>query len=721
MAIRMTGLNSGLDTESIIESLMEAHRMKKTKVQNKSTKLEWKKEIWSEMNTKLYDFYAGSLSKIKSQSSFKTKNATSSDNSKITATANSNAAEGTYKIKVESLASAQYVTSAKLKGAQVTKEDGSVTTEDVTTKSKLVDLLDAGGNKNFTAGTQIAIKSGDKTNYLDVDENTTVNDFVNACKNAGLNANFDKDQQRFFISSTTSGEDQGFQITAGALSSGQQAAMNEWKEAVGYQYLSGGDKSAVNTFFMQLQSGEITYDSTVADNLKSYADKSKENAVTSYYRNKLTSDYEKQYYELDADGNIALDADGNKTANATAAADLVAYIKEKDGITDQEAQDKVNAMTPDDKCAATADMIASKVSEELGTDAMKQKIADEAVNGIKSEADVASGSYLYNSQAENAAVLANIAQNYNSTMSGMANAGGALASIGMSNVTGDAVAENTGVGMVVTKASDAKITFNGATLTSDTSTLTVNGLTLNILDDTEGQEISISVTKDTEAVYDTIKDFLGEYNDIMTSMQEKYNAGRAKGFEPLTEDEKAAMSEKEIELWEDKIKDSLLRRDDKLGGLINSFRSKMGESYVASDGKRYSLSALGIVTSADYKNGGLLYIKGDEDSTEYADENNKLKEMIDKDPELVAEIMTNLTSALYSDMFDKMKVTKLSSALTFYNDKEMNEQLSDYKADLKKWDTKLADIEDRYYKQFAAMENAMAKMNSQQSSLAGFM
>ena len=87
--IRMTGLNSGLDTDSIVQALMSAQRMKKTKVTSKKTKLEWKKDIWSEMNTKLYDFYKGSLNKIKSQSAYKTKAATSSDTSKVTATATS--------------------------------------------------------------------------------------------------------------------------------------------------------------------------------------------------------------------------------------------------------------------------------------------------------------------------------------------------------------------------------------------------------------------------------------------------------------------------------------------------------------------------------------------------------------------------------------------------------------------------------------------------------
>ena len=68
-----------------------------------------------------------------------------------------------------------------------------------------------------------------------------------------------------------------------------------------------------------------------------------------------------------------------------------------------------------------------------------------------------------------------------------------------------------------------------------------------------------------------------------------------------------------------------------------------------------------------------------------------------------------------------MGTTRLSSALTFYNDKEMNSQLSEYKKDISDWEEKLADIEDRYYSQFSKMETAMAKLNSQQNTFTNYL
>ena len=62
-----------------------------------------------------------------------------------------------------------------------------------------------------------------------------------------------------------------------------------------------------------------------------------------------------------------------------------------------------------------------------------------------------------------------------------------------------------------------------------------------------------------------------------------------KGYDPLTDDEKDAMSDSEIEKWETKIKDSLLRRDDTLQSVMNSMTSSMSKGFEI-NGKNYYLS-----------------------------------------------------------------------------------------------------------------------------------
>ena len=200
-----------------------------------------------------------------------------------------------------------------------------------------------------------------------------------------------------------------------------------------------------------------------------------------------------------------------------------------------------------------------------------------------------------------------------------------------------------------------------------------------------------------------------------------YNAGSAKDYDVLSDEEKDAMSDSEVEKWEGKIKDSLLRRDSTLGAIISSFKNNMMGVYTTADGNRYALSSIGISTSKDYKEGGLLHIRGDEDDPEYADSDNVLRKMLDENPDAVIGVFTSLADTLYSDLQKKMSATTMSSAMTFYNDKEMSSQLSDYKDEISKWQSRLDEMEDKYYKQFSAMETALANIQSQQNSLASML
>ena len=61
MPIRITGMNSGLDTEAIIQELTSAKSYKKTQLEKAQTKLGWKQEAWKTLNSKVYSFYTKTL------------------------------------------------------------------------------------------------------------------------------------------------------------------------------------------------------------------------------------------------------------------------------------------------------------------------------------------------------------------------------------------------------------------------------------------------------------------------------------------------------------------------------------------------------------------------------------------------------------------------------------------------------------------------------------
>lgn len=697
MPIRMTGLTSGLDTESIVNQLMSAQRTKQTKVENKKQKLEWKQEIWKGLNTKIYGFYKDSLSKMKYSSNYSTKKASVSDSTKLTATAGTNAAAGSYKVEINKIASAQYVTSGKL-----SYKDSSGNTNTATTSTKLSDL-------GMSSGTVLKLEVGDKSSALEVKDDTTIKDFVDFCSNAGLNATFDEKQQRFFLSSKDSGEENSFKLSANGYSSDGQTIVNNLNDAVGLTNLTSDQKKTYNSIVYgaiasnkEISSDDITTLQTLA---KSSADAEANSKATVFYRAKL----EKNYTLSDEDAK-AIEDKYNANDTLTNEDKATAIQKEKD---EKKKADIDKQMATDESKAAITKLVESGITAQNVSDAGLDDASQYTFESKTERDNVAK-------EAVNNAVTA-----YNKVASkGITSTNSALAALGLQNVDGSAVSESSNpLGMVVTEASDTKIVYNGATLTSNNTSIEVAGVTLNLLGTTAaGETVNVTVSNDTSAVYDNIKEFITEYNSILKTMNTYYGAASASSYEVLTDDQKKAMSDDEVDKWNTKIKDSLLRRDSTLNSLISTLKTDMMGTVTASNGKTYSLANLGITTSSkNYSEGGLLHIKGDEDDDEFADSTNTLMQMLEEDPDTVKEVLSGLASNLYDSLNKKMGTTTLSSALTFYNDKEMASQLSDYKKEISDWESKLSDMEEKYYSQFSAMETALAKIQSQQNILSSYL
>ena len=324
-------------------------------------------------------------------------------------------------------------------------------------------------------------------------------------------------------------------------------------------------------------------------------------------------------------------------------------------------------------------------------------------------------------------------------------------------------------GASIVDAQDSEIELNGAKFTSANNTYTVNGLTIDCLAETGNSEISITTSVDTQSMYDQVKSFLSQYNSLMKEMYSLYNADSAKGYEPLTDSEKDQMTDTEVEKWEEKIKAALLRRDDTLDGIMSTMKNAMSTSYYIyngnavtydsdkqyykcngnaiknSDGsyvtsasqlklwasangaKKYSLSSFGIKTEAyatmtANSSQDVYHIDGDADDSVSKNNSDVLMNMLSSDPDTVSSFMKQLTSGLYSAIDTKMKSVKgLSSSYTIYNDIEMAREYSDYTDTISKWEDKLTDLEDSYYKKFAAMESALASLQSQSSSLSSLL
>lgn len=99
---------------------------------------------------------------------------------------------------------------------------------------------------------------------------------------------------------------------------------------------------------------------------------------------------------------------------------------------------------------------------------------------------------------------------------------------------------------------DASIRLNGVTYTSATNVFEVNGLTITANEVASG--MTVTTQSDTSGIFDMVKNFFKGYNELINEMDKLYNADSAKGYEPLTDEEKDAMSDAEVEKWEKKRK-----------------------------------------------------------------------------------------------------------------------------------------------------------------------
>ncbi len=286
--------------------------------------------------------------------------------------------------------------------------------------------------------------------------------------------------------------------------------------------------------------------------------------------------------------------------------------------------------------------------------------------------------------------------------------GMALTALGLS-------VKNNGASKV--EGTDAEIELNGATFKSNTNTFDINGLTITAMNVTApGESITVTTQDDTDGIYDMIKNFIKEYNSIINEMDKLYNADSAKGYEPLLDEEKEAMSDSEVEKWEEKIKDSILRRDSNLSTISSALKECMSAG-IEIDGEILYLSSFGIATrgyfEAPENEKNAYHIDGDPDNEFTSGNADKLKSLISTEPDKVVSFFTKLSQNLYAAMNEQSKsVDGYRSFGSFFDDKKIKSDYNDYKTKIAELETKLADYEDKWYKKFSAMETAMAKMQS---------
>lgn len=200
---RLSGLMSGMDTESIIAQLVDVRKTKVTNKKKDQMALQYKQDKWKELNTKLKNLQSKFVSNMRYTSSYAKKTSSVSNSSVASVITGGNAVDGVQTMEVNQLAKTAYLTGGAL-GEGENKGKGNY--------SALTKMSALG----FTGEGNIKIAAGKKEVDLAIGADTTISDVLNKLKDAGLNANFDAKNQRFFVSSKESGEANDFTITGDA-------------------------------------------------------------------------------------------------------------------------------------------------------------------------------------------------------------------------------------------------------------------------------------------------------------------------------------------------------------------------------------------------------------------------------------------------------------------------------------------------------------------------
>lgn len=774
MPIRLTGMSSGLDTEALVSELVSAYRTKEQKYEKAQTKLGWKMDAWKTMNSKTYSFY-NNISSLRFSSAYSLKKTTVSNAAKVSVTSGNSAVNGTQTLNITNLAKSGYLTGDVLSPAK-NKAGSSTTLGELTYANE--------ANKTSEGKATIESFSGKGTisvngKEIELESTTTIQDVIGKLKDAGVNASFDEMNQRIFVSSEKSGKEADFSMIAldanGAMAlkslglytgSAKGGDNYDLYKALNEKYVEAGVsdsradwlKKNLETYnnnkaaIAQATANEEMYQKAIA--LKAAVD-TIQSVSGGNTTKQLLMDDESRFVARVGDNDVVFEkrtrGDGSEY-----------YVNQSDlsDKTEYKAENLSNLKTADEYLTEQGISEedrnkyreASKTSSEYLDDAsitqdIKEKILGQNSKSLKPNeleeglAKAQKDKKTAQEEVDKAAYLEPFIDDYvkADNLDNHINKLDAQITFAMKVADGaDPARIGYNSGAVRINGEDAEIYLNGALFTSDSNTFSINGLTINatgITMDKAAYEnaseearvaaaISITTSTDSQGVYDKIKDFISEYNSLINDMTKSYNAANAKDYEPLTDDEKDAMTDSQVEKWEQKIKDSLLRRDTTLGGVMSAMTSIMSKSYTI-NGKNYALSSFGIKTlgygKAEKNEENAYHIDGDSDDDTVSGNADKLLAAINEDPDAVMQFFQQLTQDLYSTLGNKMTATSLSSTQTIYNDKEMAKEYSDYTTTISKWEDKVAKIEDSYYKKFSAMEKSLAELQSKTSQLSGLL
>ena len=653
--MRIGGLASGMDIDQIVKDLMKAERMPLDKLKQKKQILEWQRDDFRSINTKLLSF-RDKLANLKLTPNYRARTTTTSNEAYVTATATSGASQAAYSISAVS----------QLATAATRVNTGAISAD----PSKKIDVAAS----LYEQKDRYAAYTWEKG----VVESKTIQ-----VKEAGESIKLDGGALKTGVEPSVKVNGQSLKVVTGSPSAGQVKVESDGSLTFGTPLAAGS--SVKVEYVLEQKSDQLTIGE---DPVSTWSLGKGSIDVDSF-----TLNHNGTEYQLTKPGN------GNVYKIGT-----IGEINVNTGvITFDSPMDDTNTFEVEYTQNYSTFSMETHTSKGIVNETFFIT-GNESLNGVmrKVNESTAGVTMFYDSFKDQVTLTRKETGDFNLGGNEMALSGDFLNKF----LKFEGSAESGG--------SNAKLKINGLDTERSSNTFEMNGVTFTLkqtfLENTI-TPVTVSVNNDTDKVLENIKGFVESYNELIAEISKKLNEEKHRSYKPLTDDEREGLSEKQIEKWEEMARSGLLKNDPLLSNVLSGMRMDISNS-VETNGLFKQLASIGIKTTANYLDGGKLQI-----------DEAKLKEALEKDLQPVENLFRGdgVTSGrgVVHKLYDTVDATmkklqeKAGRATSTNQQFALGRQLLDVDKSIDRFDNKMKQVENRYWRQFTAMEKAIQRANNQ--------
>ncbi len=794
--IRLGGLTSGFDTEAMVEQLLSSYQTRIDNQSKKLTKLSWQQEAYQDITTKITDFknkYFDILKRdtyLMSPTTFNKYKAAvtatnDSDIAGLTVSTTSGSSAGSYKVKLQQLA-----TATKSQGKSISVDNfaldfdkaissasSSVTTADDGTKSKTFDFaLDVQvGSVKKTIEFSATAALGEDGEIADMD--ALKSDMLNGL-NKQLQEDFgysgktgadslgavDADGKEWFLQAEMDADGNvGFKVggNASVTLTENKGSFGLAQPAEAVTVSTGSVVTGTNTFALDIggQIHQVSFEG-VSTTYYDSRNLSGNGKILDEYNELKAAAFRKEYH-LSSSAPVTEDQlerftytseqaakDKNKAALMDALNGVGGYtfsINDNSIITAKDSSGKTAEFSISTIDGGTLGLTkanaSNKISSNVSLKAMGMEPNNEdggytlKING--KEITVGKDATVDGLMSAVNKSDAGVTMTYSSLTNSFTIESNEMGGAGKVEIEDNEFTrglgltdENGEVGL--TQGQNAIFELNGQEIYLNANSYTLDGTTFTFNENMAiGETYTANVTKDNSAVKDIIKDFVKDYNQLIDDVYNyigKAPAEDSKGnrYEPLTDAERDEMDEDEIKKWDEKAKQGVLYCDSTVSRIMSQLRSALYNTVTLDDGSKFGIFSMGIKTSDDLKDHGKLEI--DEDAFDKAFEQNSdavVKLFTDSNSGVMSKLNKIMDSAVKSTGRAETRgvlVQKAGKAnSSVTTDSYIYKQMQRVQERIKDLQTRYDDKEEYWWKVFTNMETAMSDLNSQTSYISQYL